>query len=162
MAPLDLGVQEPLWVVPASFPAGVGPLLPPSLEVVASCLASPLVVLMLGRSWRAPPLAPLDPGAQGPPQATSASFVSWVGREGTMVEGVRHVLAMGEPDWCILGVATIFLACCNWLPSCCNRLSFMLQSLQTCCIRVLDMLRVFHVNVSKLDLNIFYVENINF
>jgi hypothetical protein len=34
-----------------------------------------------------------------------------------------------EVDWCILGVATMFLACCNWLFSCSNHLSFMLQSL---------------------------------
>jgi hypothetical protein len=44
----------------------------------------------------------------------------------------------------------------------CNRFSFMLQSLRTCCIRVLGMLQVSHVNVSKLDLNIFDVVNINF
>jgi hypothetical protein len=60
-----------------------------------------------------------------------------------------------------IGVATMFLTCCNWSSSWCNRFSFILQSLWTYCIRVLDMLRVFHVNVSKLDLNIFDAANIN-
>jgi hypothetical protein len=67
----------------------------------------------------------------------------------------------GEEDWCILGVATMLLACCNWSSSCCNHLSFMLQPLWICFICVLDMLRV-SMNVSKLDLNIFDIANINF
>jgi hypothetical protein len=53
-------------------------------------------------------------------------------REGIVGGGVCCVPGFRpweEADWCILGVATMFLACCNWLFSCSNYLSFMLQSL---------------------------------
>jgi hypothetical protein len=63
---------------------------------------------------------------------------------------------------CINRCCNKFLVYCNRSPSWCNRFSFMLQSLWTYYIRVLDMLRVLHVNIWKLDLNIFVVANIIF
>jgi hypothetical protein len=64
-------------------------------------------------------------------------------------------LDVATSDW-MLRQDFFLLQCLDLTATCCNCLLFMLQSLWTCCIRVLDMLRVFHVNIFKIRYKYFW------
>lgn len=65
---------------------------------------SPLLGPHLRRGGRAPPLAPLDAGAHGPPRAAPASSAPRAEREGAMEEGCVMFWPWEEADWCCIFV----------------------------------------------------------